>query len=530
MTQSRPGVSSSRVETDIVREIRLKPDPTGERGETREQDVGSKPGETREQDVGSAFRRISRRWLAAIVPVVVGCALALAPAPSGLTPHAWRYFALFAAVIVALILEPVPAAGVGFIGMAVAAASRLVAPEPGESLRWALSGFANGTVWLVFGAFVFALGYEKTGLGRRIALLLVRRLGGSTIGLGYAITFADVILAPFTPSNTARSAGTIFPIVQNIPPLYDSHPGESARHIGGYLMWTSFAATCVTSSFFATALAPNLLALELVRRATGASVSVAAWVAGFWPVGCLLVALVPLLAYWLYPPEVKRGDAVTRWAGEQLAALGPLTRREITMAALAVLAIVLWMTADRVMDAATVALIVISLMMLFGVVSWDEIVGYGQAWTVLVLMATLFTLADGLSRVGFVGWFAKGAVAGVAGLSPAMAMAALATAFFLIHYMFASVTAHTAAVLPVMLASGALVPGLPIRTFALLLCYSLGLMGVITPYATGPAPVYYSSGYISRAAFWRLGLVFGLVFLAVLLGVGLPYLSRTTNL
>ena len=33
------------------------------------------------------------------------------------------------------------------------------------ALTWALSGFSNGTVWLIFGAFMFALGYEKTGLG-----------------------------------------------------------------------------------------------------------------------------------------------------------------------------------------------------------------------------------------------------------------------------------------------------------------------------------------------------------------------------
>jgi di/tricarboxylate transporter len=50
------------------------------------------------------------------------------------------------------------------------------------------------------------------------------------------------------------------------------------------------------------------------------------------------------------------------------------------------------------------------------------------------------------------------------------------------------------------------------------------MMGVITPYATGPAPVYYATGYISRRAFWSLGLFFGLFFLAVLLGIGAPYL------
>jgi L-tartrate/succinate antiporter len=58
----------------------------------------------------------------------------------------------------------------------------------------------------------------------------------------------------------------------------------------------------------------------------------------------------------------------------------------------------------------------------------------------------------------------------------------------------------------------------------MLACYSLGIMGVLTPYATGPAPVYFGSGYISRKAFWSLGFVFGILFLGLLLGVELPYL------
>jgi L-tartrate/succinate antiporter len=35
---------------------------------------------------------------------------------------------------------------------------------------------------------------------------------------------------------------------------------------------------------------------------------------------------------------------------------------------------------------------------------------------------------------------------------------------------------------------------------------------------------YYNSGYIPAAVFWRLGAVFGAIFLAALLGVGLPFL------
>jgi L-tartrate/succinate antiporter len=90
--------------------------------------------------------------------------------------------------------------------------------------------------------------------------------------------------------------------------------------------------------------------------------------------------------------------------------------------------------------------------------------------------------------------------------------------------MFASITAHVTGLLPVVLATAMAVPGVPVKMFAMLLCYSLGIMGVITPYATGPSPIYYGSGYISRGAYWTLGLVFGAVYLGVLLLVGVPYL------
>ncbi len=69
-------------------------------------------------------------------------------------------------------------------------------------------------------------------------------------------------------------------------------------------------------------------------------------------------------------------------------------------------------------------------------------------------------------------------------------------------------------------------PGMPVRPFALLLMYSIGLMGVLTPYATGPAPVYFGSGFIDRKDFWTLGLIFGIIFLGTLLGIGMPYLLR----
>ena len=478
-----------------------------------------------------------RLWKA-IAPVAVALVVALLPVPEGLAPHAWYFFAIFAGVIVALMLEPLPGAAVGVIGVTLAA---VLAPwvlygpaelgkagfSPANSaLGWALSGFANSTVWLIFAAFMFALGYDKTGLGRRISLVLVKAMGRRTLTLGYAVAFADVVLSPFTPSNTARSGGTIFPVIKNLPPLYQSLPNDpSSRRIGGYLMWTAIAVTCITSSMFVTALAPNLLALEFARKIAKVDISWTQWFVAYAPVGIALILLTPLLVYWIYPPQVKEGREVPDWAAKELKTMGTFTRREFLLAGLVIVALALWIFGDKWVNATTVALLVVSLMLLTGVLSWDDMLGNKQAWNTLVWFATLVALADGLNRVGFVKWFADAVGAHMVGFSPMVAMVALVAVFFFTHYLFASITAHTTALLPVMLAVGATIPGMDMPTFVTLLVLTLGLMGILTPYATGPSPIYYGSGYIESRDYWRLGLIFGVIFIVALLVIAVPWLA-----
>jgi L-tartrate/succinate antiporter len=476
-------------------------------------------------------------WWKAIAPVAVAIVIALLPAPAGLPQHAWYFFAIFAGVVVGLVLEPLPGGAVGLIGVTVVTVlAEWVLYSPQElakagfkpanaALTWALSGFANSTVWLIFGAFMFALGYDKTGLGRRLALALVKRMGRRTLTLGYAVTIADTILAPFTPSNTARSAGTIYPVIRNLPGLYESRPNDpSARRIGAYVMWVAIAATSVTSSMFLTGLAPNLLAVELVRKTASVDITWVQWFVAFAPPGILLLLLVPLLVLWLYPPEVRDSPAVAEWAGQELAKMGGISAGEVKLAVLVAIALVLWIFGGDYINATTVALAVISLMLVIGVLGWEDITGHKQAWNTLAWFATLVALADGLARTGFVKWFASGVAGEITGFSPTAAMIVLVLVFFFGHYLFASITAHVTAMLPVMLAVGTGIPGINMAQFSLLLCLTLGIMGIITPYATGPSPVYYGSGYLPSADYWRLGAIFGVIFIAALLAVGVPWI------
>ncbi|WP_428025207.1 DASS family sodium-coupled anion symporter [Arcobacter sp.] len=456
------------------------------------------------------------------IPILVAVIVALLPTPEGLDVNAQYFFAVFLGVIVGLILEPIPPALIGLVGVAFSATFGLVGENAKASAKWALSGFSNGVIWLIFAAFMFALGYKKSGLGKRIALILVKKLGKTTLGLGYAVAFADAVLAPFMPSNTARSAGTIFPIAINIPQMFDSTPEHEPRKIGSYISWVAIAATCVTSSMFLTALAPNLLAVSLVEKNIGVSIDWGTWFGTLAIIMIPLFLLVPYITYIVYPPEQKVSPEAPTWAAKQLAEMGSITKKEIIMLCLGLLALVMWIFGKQLGVNSTVAAIaVLCLLVLFDVINWDDVVSNKGAINVFIWFATLVAMASGLKQVGYLKW-ASGLISSwLVGMDPIMIGIVLLVLFFLFHYLFASVTAHTVALLPLFLGIATnLVPAAMLQPIAILLVGSLGLMGIITPYATGPSPIWYGAGYISQATWWKLGIIFGAIYLGALVALG----------
>lgn len=464
-------------------------------------------------------------YIKKISPVLVAILMALIPIPEGLTPEAWYFLSIFVGVVVGLIVEPVPAALVGLVGVAVVAILGLVDPSAKASRSWMLSGFSNGVIWLIFSAFMFAHGYKKTGLGKRISLILIKYLGKSTLGLGYAIAFSDAVLAPFMPSNTARSAGTIYPVASNIPPMFDSYPDKDPRKIGSYLCWVAFAATCVTSSMFLTALAPNLLAIDLIQQSTGITIQWGQWASIMIPTMLPLFLLTPWLAYVIYPPTQKTSPEAPAWAREELEKMGTISAKELMMLGYAILALVFWIFGKQVgVDGTVAAVFVLSLMVLTNVISWEDVITNKGAWNVLIWFATLVAMASGLKKTGVLTWIGDLVSVYLQGMPAGTVAIMLVILFFVLHYFFASTTAHTTALLPLFLAIAApLVPAEMLPRIALMLAASLGVMGIITPYATGPAPIWYGAGFISQARWWALGAIFGGIYLASMVAVTMFY-------
>ncbi len=126
--------------------------------------------------------------------------------------------------IVGLVIKPFPEPVVLLI--AVAASMVVVGNLSGGEFKTTavLSGYSSGTTWLVFSAFTLSAAFVTTGLGKRIAYLLIGKIGSTTLGLGYVTVFLDLVLAPATPSNTARAGGIVLPIINSVAVALGSEP------------------------------------------------------------------------------------------------------------------------------------------------------------------------------------------------------------------------------------------------------------------------------------------------------------------
>jgi DASS family divalent anion:Na+ symporter len=458
---------------------------------------------------------VTRNWRAAVV-VLAALAVWALPAPAGVEASTWRLFAIFAATIVGLVAQPLPMGAVVLAGSVLAA---LVGAVPVQAL---LSGFANATVWLVVAAFFFARAFVVTGLGRRIAYLLIGRLGRSTLGLAYAVALADLVVAPATPSNTARAGGILYPIVRSLAAALGSEPGPTARRAGTFLVVTEYQCNVVTSAMFMTAMAASPLAVELAAG-VGVVIPWGTWaLAGLAP-GLLSLALVPALLFVLARPEVTKTPEAPAIARAELTALGRLKRSEAVLLAVFAGLLALWATSQlHGLDATLVALVGVAVLLGTGVLGWDDVLGETKAWDALVWFGGLVMMAGQLNEQGLMGLFGSRLAAGLDGWPWLAALLVLALIYLYSHYAFASMTAHVTALYPVFLAT-AIAGGSPPLLAALVLAMFSNLNGSLTHYAGGPAPIYFGSGYVSLAAWWRLGFVVSVVNVVIWLGLGLPY-------
>ena len=447
--------------------------------------------------------------------VAVGVILWFMPVPAGLKPQAWHMFAMFVATIVGFILHPLPIGAIAFIACALSGFIKLIKPAE------ALSGFGNATIWLIVSDFLFAKGFVKTGLGKRIAYMIMEKLGDSSLKLAYTMAITDLIVAPATPSNTARGGGILFPIITSLFTAFGSTPDDQNRKkLGSFLMSSSFHVDCVTSSMFITSVAPNSLCVALAAQACGIQISWGMWALACAVPGLLSIIITPLLVYKLEPPEIKNTPEAPQIARAGLEEMGPVKKSEKVVFASFIIALVLWATSSMTgLNATMIAMVCVGIMLVFGAIEWSDVTTEKAAWDTLVWMGGLMSLATALNKSGFVKWFATQVGGMLGGMSWVTVLLILAVIYMYSHYGFASLSAHVAAMYAAFLAvavSAGAPAGLAAMTFASL----TGIMGCLTHYATGPAPIYFGAGYLTQAEWWKIGFVVSILYMICFVGIG----------
>ncbi|MGL5512511.1 MAG: DASS family sodium-coupled anion symporter, partial [Sporomusa sp.] len=361
-----------------------------------------------------------------ILTVLVGVAIWFLPPPPGLKPEALHLFAIFVAVILGFILKPLPMGAVAFIGISFTAFGGVL------KFNEALSGFANSTIWLIVAAFLFAKGFIKTGLGRRIAYVIMRAIGDSTLKIGYTLVLTNVIIGLATPSSTARVGGVLYPIVRGLSSAFGSEPGATARKMGAYLIQLMYQVDTITCAMFLTAMAGNPLIALLAAKTLQVEITWSLWAQAAIVPGIVSLVTTPYLLYKIFPPEITKTPEAKELAAKELEKSGPMSFAEKMMALVFISALVLWVMNQ--INATIVALLGVSAMLITKVIDWKDVTSEEGAWDTLVWMGTLVSLASGLVTTGFIPWFAKAASASIEGISWISAFFVLLLIYVYAHY------------------------------------------------------------------------------------------------
>ena len=456
------------------------------------------------------------------VPFALAIGIWFTPVPAGLTPHAWHLFAVFTAAIACVLIGSFPLLTASMIAVATVVLTGTITPAQ------AFSGFANASVLLVVIAFIVAQAVVKSGLGRRISLLMVSRFGGSPLGLAYSLVLTDAAIAPAFPSNTARG-GVLFPIVLSIAKGAGSEPDSpEGRRLGGYLMFCAMASLAVSSALWLTATSANPIGVQIAQNA-GFKISFGSWLLASSVPTLTAMLILPLLVSKIFPPGVGATPDAPAAARKDLAGMGRMSRNEWITAVIFLVMVAGWVFGNALnLNGTSVAFMGFGVLLVAGVLTLDDISTQGDTLVTFLWLAVLFALSAQLNELGFMGYVGERLASRLGGLSWPVLYLALVALYVGLHYFFVSQTSQVLALLAVFLDVG-IRGGVPAALMAPGLLFASSYFSVITPQGGSQNIIFVASGYLKQGELYKLGLVTTLAFMAVYLVIGTPWVLFVTG-
>lgn len=391
-------------------------------------------------------------------------------------------------------------------------------------LKSSLSEFASSTSWLILTAFVIGECFVITGLGKRIAYFLIDKFGHTTLRLGYVSTLTDFILSPAVPSNTARSGGLVYPIVQSLAYTLDSHPDKNPNRVGSFFMSLLYQNSLTTGTLFITAGAIMPMMIHFCNEIMGGDISWVTWAMAMLVPGGLLLLITPYVVYRINTPELKEVDnkALAKAGREEI---GPMSTKEKILAGLFVLAILGWLTGSITKIPTTaIALGFLAVATLTNVISWKHVLDVKAGWSTFVWYSGIMSISGALTKGGFFIWLGKWFQhhLNLGGVDHIIAMAILILVTMLVRYFFASTIAYVVTFVPVIFTIGNVLD-LPAIPLLLLVAASAEIASLQTHYGNAVGPLLFGAGYVSQKKWWTIGHIIAYYSMVVYFIVGLAW-------
>jgi DASS family divalent anion:Na+ symporter len=440
-----------------------------------------------------------------------------APVPPGLTHEAWHLFAVFAAAIFSVVVNAFPLLTSSLLAVGTVVLTDTVDPAK------AFAGFANSSVLLVVVAFLVAYAVVKSGLGRRISLIVVSAFGKSTLGLAYSIFITDALIAPAFPSNTARG-GILYPIILSLAQSAGSTPEDAKRRrLGGYLMFCGMASLSVSSALWLTATSANPIGVSLAAQ-SGVKIAFGTWLLAASVPALVTIILLPLIISRLFSPGVTYTPDAPALARKELQSMGRLSRDEWIVAVTFAVMVTGWIAADTLrLSVTAVAFAGLGVLLATNVLTLDDINLQGGTLVTFFWLAVLFALSGQLNELGFMGYVGAKLTALLGGVAWPFAYVILMVLYVLMHYMFVSQAAHVLALFGVFL-DVAVRAGVPATLMSFALLFASSYFSTITPQGGSQNIIFVGSNYLSQGELYWLGLLTTGFCLLAFLVLGTPWL------
>ncbi|RWU21554.1 hypothetical protein DM813_20490 [Pseudomonas alkylphenolica] len=403
------------------------------------------------------------------VGVAVMIGVLLLPLPPDLPVAGHRVLAILAFAVVVWITEAVSYEASAImitslmaflLGTAPTVADPSVTYGSSAAISLALTGFSNSALALVVGALFIAAAMTHTGLDRRIALVTLSSIGVSTRRILLGAVAVTILLSLVVPSATARSA-CVVPIMMGVIAAFGV---DKRSNIAAGIMIIVAQGTSIWNIGIQTAAAQNLLTVGFMDKMLGARVSWIDWLIAGAPWAVIMSAVLIFIVLKLLPPESDSIPGGKAAVSATLAELGPMSGAQKRLLAVSVLLLLAWATEGKLhrfdTTTTTYAGLVILLMPRIGVMTWKDV----QAripWGTVIVFGVGISLGTTLLTTQAGQWLGAQVVAhtGLDQLGTLGVFSILAAFLILIHLGFASATALTSALLPILIAVLQTLPG-----------------------------------------------------------------------